>query len=371
MRYSFYKKLTFAFSIIGSMFLASCGSSSGGGDEDEFEFNASDLTNKYWYANPYLSSDYNRNDALIVYRFEGGGVLKKQEFSGRRDVVVGEWSLVDDKLIIEDESISADDRQEWFIQTKSTSSYLKLNSSTGTREFYTNIDEINDVTADAYLVCDLRIVNNSYVSSYKMEYVVYGNKLSQVKVLPDASTSYEMDDFTDFQGEKVYYLKEGDRSNYFDVFTGNQLVKFNLKFDNGESYKLDEQVYESEIEALDNFSNTVTHASGSGSVTINWKAINENNIYYYIEVLDKNKNEYQPKYRSTRQSANAGEEKVLEINNSTLSEFKALDELVVGEDYYVKISGFKYEDGIDPDNSSNKETNIQAVTRYIFKAGSW
>ncbi|BAX79477.1 hypothetical protein ALGA_1091 [Labilibaculum antarcticum] len=358
--------------IVGSLFLTSCGSSSnGGGDEEEFEFNSSDLTNKYWYANPYLSSDYNRNDALIVYRFEGGGVLKKQEFSGRRDEVVGDWSLVDNQLVIQDESISANDRQEWFVQTSSTSSYLKLNSSTGTREFYTNIDEVNDVTADAYVVNDLRLVNNTYVSSYKMEYAVYGNKLSQVHALTNASTSFELEDFTDFQGEKVYYLKESDRANYFDIFDGASLVKFYLKFDGGENYKLEEQVYGSDIAALDNFSTTATHASGAGSVTIKWNAIDEDDIYYFVEILDKNANEYLPKFRSTRQSADAGEAKELEIDNLTASEFEALDELAIGEDYYVKISGFKYEEGIDPDNSSNKEINIQAVTRYIFKAGAW
>ncbi|MBL4560658.1 MAG: hypothetical protein JKX79_06690 [Labilibaculum sp.] len=367
----FLKKMTFAFLLIGSMFLISCGSSGGSGDEVDFEFKSSDLTNKYWYANPYLSSDYNRNDALIVYRFEGGGVLKRQEFSGRRDKLVGSWSLNDNELIIEDESISDDNRQEWFIQSNSIATYLKLNSSSGTRELYTDIDEINDVTADAYVVNDLRVVNNSYKSDYRMEYVVYGENIKECKVLPDADTSFELDDFTDFQGEKVYYLKESDRANYFDNFDGASVVKFYLKLDGGESYKLEEQVYEYEIDALDNFSTTATHASGAGSVTINWNAIDEDDIYYFVEILDKNANEYLPKFRSTRQSADAGEAKLLEIDNLTDSEFEALDELAIGEDYYVKISGFKYEDGIDPDNSSNKEINIQAVTRYIFKAGAW
>lgn len=357
--------------IVGSLFLTSCGSSSGGGDEEEFEFESSDLTNKYWYANPYLSSAFDRDDAIIVYRFEGGGVLKRQEFSGRRDEVVGSWSLIGNELLIEDESISANDRQEWFIQSKSTGSYLKLNSSAGTREFYTDIDEINDVTADAYVVNDLHIVNNAYESAYKMEYAVYGNKLSKVQALVDASTSFELEDFTNFKGEKVYYLRESDRDNYSDIFSGAQLVKFYLKFDNGENYKLDEQIYSSSIAALDNFSTTATHASGAGSVTINWNAIDEDDIYYYVEILDKEGNEYLPKFRSTRQSANAGEAKELEITNSTASEYKALSDLTVGDDYYVKISGFKYEDDIDPDNSSNKEINIQAVTRYVFKAGVW
>jgi|GEM_PF-2119802 len=370
MNRSFYKRLSFAALIVGSMFMYSCGSSSSGGDDEDFEFKSSDLTNKYWYANPYLSSDYDRDDELIVYRFEGGGVLKKQEFSGRRDEVVGEWSLVDNELVIEDESISPTDRQEWFIQSKSTSTYLKLNSTNGTREFYTEIEGLNDITADAYVVNDLRLVNGTYESSFRYEYAVYGTELSQVKVLPNESTTIELEDFTDFQGEKVYYLKESDREEYFDAYPGSQTVKFFLKA-NGENYKLEDQMYSEAITAMDNFSTTATHASASGSVTINWKAIDEDNIYYYVEILDKNGNEYQPKFRSTRQPAVAGEDKVLTIDNSIANELEALSELEVGEDYFVKITGFKYEDDIDPNNSSNKEMNIQAATRYVFKAGVW
>jgi hypothetical protein len=215
MKYSITRKLSFVALVMGSLSLFSCGGSSGGNDE-EFEFQSSDLTNKYWYANPFLSVDYNRDDALIVYRFEGGGVLKKQEFSGRRDKVVGEWLLSDNQLIIRDESIGINNRQEWFIQSGSKNNYLKLNSSNGTREFYTNIDALNDITADAYVVNDLRLIGNTYESDYKLEYVVFGDQISQVKVLPNNSSSFDLEAYTDFEGKKVYYLKDSDRNNYFE-----------------------------------------------------------------------------------------------------------------------------------------------------------
>lgn len=370
MKHSIIRRLSFAAMVLGSLSLFSCGGSSSGGDDEEFEFKSSDLTNKYWYANPFLSADYNRDDALIVYKFDGGGVLKKQEFGGRRDEVVGEWSLIDNQLVIEDESIDPNNRQEWFIQTNSTNTYLKLNSSNGTREFFTNIEELNDITVDAYLVNDLRLVDGAYESSYRLEYVVFGDQISQVRVLPDEQTSIELEDFLNFQGDKVYYLKESDREQYFEDFSGAQTIKFYLKANN-EDYKLEDQLYNSEIAALDNFSTTATHASASGSVTVNWKAIDEDDIYYYIEILDKNANEYLPKFRSTRQPAVADEAKSITIDASIANEVENLDELEVGEDYFIKITGFKYEDGIDPNNSSNKEINIQAVTRYVFKAGVW
>jgi hypothetical protein len=366
-----YKKRNLAGLLLGSLFLFSCGSSSSGGDDEDFDFASTDLISKYWYANTYLSSDYSYDDAIVVYRFESGGILKRQEYSGRRDVVAGSWSLVDEELVIRDTTISESNEQDWFIQSNSTSSYLKLNSESGTREFYTSIDEIEDVTADAYLVNELYIEDGVFQSSYKMEYAVYGSSLSKVSVLPDASTSIEMDDFTDYLGEKVFYLKEEDRYDYLDAFEGASEVKFYLKFDSGNQYKLEEQVYDSTIPALDNYSITATHSVGASSVSISWTAINEDDIYYYIEILDQDENEYQPMFRSTRQSATAGEAKSLTIDSSTDSEYDDLDNLVVGEDYYVKITGFKYEDDIDADNSSYKDVNIQAVSRYIFKAGSW
>jgi len=371
MKYSLFNKLSIAVTILGSLTFFSCGSSGGGDSEEVFEFKSSDLTNRYWYANPYLSKEYNYDDALIVYRFEGGGVLKKQDFSGRRDELVGSWSLSDNELIIEDESISATNRQEWFVQNKSTSNYLKLNSASGTREFFANIDNLNDVSADAYVVNDVRVVNNSNESAYRMEYVVFGEKLSQVSVLPDANTTIQLEDFKDYQGKKVYLLQEQDRANYFDQFMGGQKIKFYLQTDSGDKYKLEDQLYDGDIKALDNISITATHASGSGNVTIDWKAVDEDEIYYYVEILDKNKNEYAPKFRSTRQPATAGEDKSLVIDNSVAYELNQLAELPVGEDYFVKITGIKYEDGIDANNSSNKEMNIQAMTRFVFKAGQW
>jgi len=352
--------VVFVFSIA----LTSCGGSSGGGEED-FEFESIDLINKYWYANPYLSSAYANDDAVIVYKFEGGNVLKRQQYSGRRDVVVGTWNLNDNVLEIRDESISEDNLQKWFIQSKSTKEHLKLNSSVGSREFYTEISGFGDVTADAYLVNELRLVNNEYVSSYRFDYSVYGNKISKVSALFDSETRNNLVERLDVNGDKIFSLSADDIDNYIPDFKGEQLVRFYLKLDGGEEMKLDENIYNNDIASL---STADRDYSRDGlSITVNWKAIAEEDIYYFIEILDRNSNSEIPLFRSNRQPADASEPKSLKILSGMSAEIDQLETLQIDQEYLVRITGLKYEAGIDPINSSNKDVNIQAKTILSYK----
>jgi len=347
-----------------SIALTSCGGSSGGGEE-EIEFEPRDLMNKYWYANPYLSSAYANNDAVIVYKFEGGGVLKRQQYSGRRDVAVGTWSLVDLVLEIRDESISKDDLQKWFIQSKSTKEHLKLNSSAGSRDFYTGISGFDDVTADAYLVNELRLVNNEYVSAYRFGYSVSGNNISKVSAMFDSETRKNLVARQDVYWDKIFTLSDEDMDNYISDFEGEQLVRFYLKLDGGEEVKLDENIYNNDIASL---SSADRDYSRDGlSITVNWKAIGEEDIYYFIEILDGNSSTGVPLFRSNRQPADANETKSLVISSGIAAEIDQLEKLQIDKEYLVRITGIKYETGIDPINSSNKDVNIQAKTILTYK----
>lgn len=344
--------------------MTSCGGSSGGG-EDDFEFESRDLMNKYWYANPYLSSAYANDDAVIVYQFEGGNVLKRQQYSGHRDESVGTWSLIDNVLEIRDESISGNNLQKWFIQSKSTKEHLKLNSSTGSRDFFTEIVGFDDVTADAYLVNELRLVNNEYVSSYRFGYSVYGNNISKVSALFDSETRNSLVEQQNFNGDKFFTLSDDDINDYISDFKGEQLVRFYLKLDGGEEVKLDENIYNNDIASL---SSADRDYSRDGlSITVNWKAIGEEDIYYFIEILDGNTSAGVPFFRSIRQPADANEAKSLVISSGIAAEIDRLEELQINEDYYIRITGIKYEKGIDPFNSSNKDVNIQAKTVLTYK----
>jgi len=345
-----------------SMALTSCGGSSGGGETD-FEFESRDLMNKYWYANPYLSSAYANDDAVIVYKFEGGNVLKRQQYSGRIDVPVGSWDLNDNVLEIRDKSISEDNLQKWFIQ--STKEHLKLNSSAGSRDFYTEILGLDDVKADAYLVNELRLVNNEYVSAYRFDYSVSGNSISKVSALFDSETRNNLVERQDVYGDKIFTLSDEDMDDYISDFEGEQLVRFYLKLDGGEEVKLDENIYNNDIASL---SSADRDYSRDGlSITVNWKAIGEEDIYYFIEILDANSATGVPLFRSNRQPADANEAKSLEISSGIAAEIDQLDELKIDEEYLVRITGIKYETGIDPINSGNKDVNIQAKTILTYK----
>ena len=353
----------FAVSVF-SIALASCGGSSGGGEE-EVDFESRDLMNKYWYANPYLSSAYANDDAVIVYRFEGGNVLKRQQYSGRRDVPVGTWSLIDNVLEIRDESISENDVQKWYIQSKSTKEHLKLNSSAGSRDFYTDILGLDDVTADAYLVNELRLVDNEYVSAYRFDYTVSGNNISKVSAMFDSETRNNLVERQNAYGDKIFTLSDDDIDNYISDFEGEQLVRFYLKLDGGEEVKLDENIYNNDIASL---SSADRDYSRDGlSITVNWNAIGEEDIYYFIEILDGNSSAGVPLFRSNRQPADANETKSLVISSGIAAEVDHLDELKIDEEYFVRITGVKYETGIDPINSSNKDVNIQAKTILTYK----
>jgi hypothetical protein len=347
-----------------TLIMTSCGGSSGGGEVD-FDFESRDLMNKYWYANPYLSSAYANNDAVIVYKFEGGNVLKRQQYSGRIDVSVGSWDLNDNVLEIRDKSISENDLQKWFIQSKSTKEHLKLNSSVGSRDFYTEISGFDDVTADAYLVNELRLVNNEYVSAYRFDYSVFGNKISKVSALFDSETRNNLVERLDVYGDKFFTLSDDDIDNYISDFKGEQLVRFYLKLDGGEEVKLDENIYNNDIASL---SSADRDYSRDGlSITVNWKAIGEENIYYFIEILDGKSSTGVPLFRSNRQPADANETKSLVISSGIAAEIDQLEKLQIDEEYLVRITGIKYETGIDPINSSNKDVNIQAKTMLTYK----
>jgi len=352
--------VVFVFSIA----LTSCGGSSGGGDT-EIDFEQKDLVNKYWYSNPYLSSSYENDDAVIVYRFESGGMLKRQQYSGRLNENVGTWSLIDDVLEIVDNSIEGAITQKWFIQSGSTINLLKLNSSSGRREFTTSIDGIDDVTADAYVVSDLRLVDNVFKADYRIDYEVYGSDVEEVVAMQSSSKKEELIESRNYMNAKIFVLSDEGLNRYLEDFTKAQKIQFYLKTKGNDKFKLDEDLYADKLESLDNTKIRIIKSPGSPSVTVEWKAIDKEDIRYNIEILSSKSNSELPLFRSYSQTAQGSEEKSLEISQEIGAEIR-LDntKMVVGENYLIRISGIEYEEWIDYDNSDDVKYNIQAKTIF-------
>jgi len=365
MNTSFYNKLSFAILIVGSLFLTSCGSSSSG--DDIYEFTNADFINRYWYADNYLDNSYATKDGIIVYLFESGSILKRQEFSGRRDQVVGEWSLVNDKLIIEDKLISGGEAQEWTILEDSKKNLLKLKKLEGARDFYADLENFNDITADAYLVNELKNVGGVYESVYRYECKVYGESIVKSQVMFSANNeTYDLVKTKDFENKSLFTLSDVNASMYFDELPEEKQVRFYLELEGSRlsRLKLDEIIYSDGIISLDAVKKYTVE---NQSISVEWNAIDENGIYYYVEILGSDMDDAVPFFKSKRQPALADEVKNLQISNSTGAEINRVSELKTDESYYLRITGVKYENGIDAINSANKEINIQAKTVFTYK----
>jgi hypothetical protein len=350
-----------------SMALTSCGGSSGGG-ETEIDFEQKDLINKVWYSNPYLSKDYENDDALIVYRFESGGMLTRQQYSGKRDNNVGTWSLVADKLEINDNSVQGSTTQEWFIQSGSTTDLLKLNSSSGRREYRTSIMDFEDVTADAFIVNDLRLVDGVYKADFRIDYEVYGKDLDEVTAMLSSTKEEELIEAKDYNNDKIFVLSDEGLDRYLDGFEEEQIVRFYLKTEGDVKFKLDEDLSEDKLDELDYTKVEFVKTVGSTDVTIDWKSLDENDVYYIIEILSSESNSEPVLFRSYLQPAESGAEKSLEISQRIGAEIPLdVNNMIIGENYFIRISGIQYEDSIDPINSSNKRYNIQAKTVFTYK----
>ncbi|MDQ1769666.1 hypothetical protein GQR60_07725 [Labilibaculum sp. A4] len=368
MNTSFYNKLSFAILIAGSLFLTSCGSSSGGGEEDVFEFKSSDLTNKYWYSSTFIDDSYSKNDVVLVYKFNGGGDLYKQEFSGRRDVKVGSWSLGDDNtLVIDDETII--NSQEWKIDKSSTRDHIFLKSTIGNRDFYTQINELNDVTADASVVKEVYLKNDDFVSGYRYDFEVKGDNIKSAVAKISSNESFTLIKSQNSNDETVWRINEVDANEYLENFPGEKLVKFVLTMNSGEEYKLDEKIYNQDIEALSFQSVDSEHTTGSGalSLVVKWKALDAGNIYYYVQVLNSEKDENNPLFTSNWQPASADALQSMTLEEDSKGDFG----LSLGDNFYVKVVAFLYEDGIDPFQGDIYTFNIQARSQFIKAGGEW
>lgn len=346
-----------------SIVMTSCGGSSGGG-EKEVDFEQKDLVNKFWYANPYLSKDYENNDAVIAYRFESGGMLKRQQYSGKHNVNVGTWSLVDDVLEIVDNSIT----QKWFVQSGSTTDYLKLNSSAGSREFRTSIEGMADVTADAFIVTDSRWVDNGFKADYRVDYEVTGSDIIEVIAMESSGKQEELVESRNYLNAKNFVLSDEGLNRYLDEFTGAQKIQFYLKTKGNEKFKLDEDLYADKLESLDNRKIEISKSPGAASVTVEWEAIDKEGIRYYIEILSSQSNLELPLFRSNLQTAKASEVKSLSISQD-IGAVIPLDvtKMVIGENYYIRISGIQFEEWIDYENSDDSRYNIQAKTVFTYQ----
>ena len=335
--------------------MTSCGGSSGGGDS-EINFEESYLVNNYWVANEFVSDDYDEDDDLIVYYFERNGDLIKQEYGGREEVEVGSWVLDEETLTITDATFEDGESIDWYLQAETNSTNLVLSASDRRRlNCTTDFSVLEDVFADAFVVNSIDV--NGDISRY-LQCRVIGENIKLAHML--LASGEDLDLLASDEGTETVFALDDDgiSSLESEIFPENDDVRFYIEFDDGTQMKLSDVNDDEEIENLD-----YEIDYNQGSHIVKWTAIDEDNIYYYVEVLDA-KGEIV--FRSQSLSADANEVKYTEISTSVDPEFESLDELDVDEQCVVRIIGVKYEDGIDPEQTKYEDYNVQAKTIFSF-----
>ena len=338
-----------------SMVMTSCGGSSGGGDV-EINFENSDLVDKYWFANDFVSDNYSQDDDLIVYWFERNGDLIKQEYGGREEKQVGTWSLDEKKLVIKDNTFGNGEAIDWFLQKGTNAQNLVLSADNRRKlTCTTNIPVVNDITADAFIVNSL---NTSGDVSRYLQCRVAGKSIEKAKLLLTSGQKLDLTKVVEGT-ESVFVLDEdGINSLKSETFPENDDAKFYLKLDNGLEIKLTDVNDDKTIGSLKNEQNY-----NQGTHLVKWTALDESDIYYTVEILDLNGKIL---FRSRSLSAQANADMEIQIDKNVDSEFESLDELKVDSQYKVRINGVKYEEGINPSTSKHEDYNIQAKTVYSY-----
>jgi len=364
--------------LAGSFSVVACGSSGGGGND--LNLSQVDLADKYWYADNFIAKDYDRDDAILVYKFISGGELYRQELSGKRDVNVGSWDLVDtdndkiyDQLKINDRT--AGGAKTWVIDKgESTKTHLILRGEGGNRDFYTSPEifatDLNDITADAYLVRETFIENGQFVYKFRYEFKVKGEQVEEVKVMTSSSKEYDL-----VKKENVWQLSytTDNPKEYLTAFPGAKKVKFYLRLRSEKKIKLEEQIYNVEIAPVKE-PVVVDHTTGSGKgAIVTWNPIQikqgytKDHIRYIVQLLKEENskpNTEAPVYTSLPQPTTDGKQKIDIENNKVVG-------LKIGDKYYVKVQAILYEEGINPSQGLNKEYNIQAKSEYTKPVGQW
>ena len=211
------------------------------------------------------------------------------------------------------------------------------------------------MTADAFIV---NLINqNGDVTRY-LQCKVIGKSIEKAKMLLKSGEKFELTKVVEGT-ESVFVLDEnGINSLKSEAFPENDDAKFYLELDENTEVKLSDV---NDDKVIGNLKNEIDY--NQGSHLVKWSAIDEDDIYYYVEILNA---EGRSVFRSQSLSANANQDMQIEINRTVDSVFESLDDLEVNEQCVVRIIGVKYEDDINPSTSKYEDYNVQAKTIFSY-----
>ncbi|MCT4614582.1 MAG: hypothetical protein N4A49_06885 [Marinifilaceae bacterium] len=324
-------------------------------DSDDVDFGVDQLKDKYWYSNLYVNGDYDTPDEVLVYKFSSNANLIRQDFGGRVDDIVGSWQLSGDELEINDKLQTSN--QQWTVQSSSNSNQLIIKNVNGTRTFFTDNSLIQDITADAYIVQENIVENSAYVSKLYYGVDLIGKNIKSAKALFSKSESYNL---TKYVIDGISHWRISDKK-YLTNFDAAKTVKFVVTLSNNEKISIKEEIENVKLPLVpeNGFSVSVT----SKKVTVNWDASSMNslnNVFYRVEFFktDENETVYKSEFQPVDKDAAI---QTIELEETDPSIFG----IPLGESFKIKLIAFKFEDGINAYQSSNKEYNVQAQSVFI------
>ncbi|WP_152614085.1 MULTISPECIES: hypothetical protein [Sanguibacteroides] len=328
-------------------------------DDKEFVLNRNDLTGKNWYYNGWIGNKlgYRTNDVLEVIRFDNNGNLIGVEYSGLKDTIAGKWrDLENNALRITDDS---GEEKTWNV-LGCGKGILSLHDGWGAREYNEGLSYLENLSGDAYWVNQYSSEEGTWKRTLEFKISGNGSIREAYAIVSDAEGGQIPLDRGSYLGSLVY------RKNI--DFTGNcDRVRFYCKIGSKWNVKFDESLYDSNVpeHAFDLRAEWKPTATSTG-IDVTWTPVEESNIYYQVEVLDKNSDANNPFFKS-EVLAGTGELNITEATQGKVE--NRLSSLVKGEVYKIRLSAILYEPGIGR-YDNNADRNIQAIS-YVTKAFVW
>lgn len=338
------KKLSLFAIVIGGALLSGCGSD----NDNEFQLEVSQLTQKDWYYNGYRGDpfSYSSKDVLEVMRFESGSRrLIETEFSGRRDSIGGHWREDGNTLFIERDGGAT---EQWDILDCNRD--VLVVKAWGERTYYSNLSYLEELAGDAFWVNDFGGEGDNNTLKTSLLYRLEGNK--------NIREAYALLSDT----EKVGLVREGNIWKGTDprVVTDEQgrRVRFYCRIGKNDYVKFDEQVSGDNLPVMElsDFQFRASWTAGASELAVDWKALARADVYYKLEIFEE-KSETTPYFVSLLLPPAT---ESMKISRNTNGSVNRVDELQSGKSYKVRLTAILFEPGINA-NDKNAESNLQAV----------
>lgn len=330
-------------------------------DRDDTILNMPDLTGKYWYYNQWRGDkdSYLKEDVLEVLKFEKNGELVSMDFGGRKTTVAGKWTSSGKEINLD---YNSGDPVVWDV-LKSGSDYIEaVINGQGVREYTTDAEWLDNLTADAFLVNEYTDGNRykTHVGAY-----IRGNmNVREANLIPASETVIPM------QNKGYYWCERAAESGDYIDFDGKQReARFYIRIGNSSHLKLRDVIYGNNIpeRPLSEVQLQAQNPQGVSTLTVDWNPYNRSDIYYRIEIFDGNMDLIRPYFVSKIQSP--GRRQIV-IRDNTAGDVNRMGDLKSGDKYIVRLAAILFEPGTDVTNDEYGYANIQAIT-YVTKPVIW